>query len=488
MTPNYELRDPDEARQFLVQGLRLQRVRAPVAARVRPVLRWALELASSGQSLPPLGFVADLGHAALGADWEAGAVRDSLLTTALAPGLVRTYEDYVLGKFYADWTFARASDALRRLQGEDIERDQARGLAFLLGAFRARADFGGVEMSPGIIKSLLDLAPQEVLAQGLQSLEREGLHPYLEELYLALIAAARRTAEVLAPEDIFELEHGTALAEFGERVALRQILQAATRLEATLPAQRIRPRAGRQEVPTRILDEDTYPVGGFSSLSTRGSVESLLHSQLAFMERSERPDLFDLKFLRDELLYYARDENQFLRRRRSFVFALYPDLIQTRQKDPTLPYQRGVLLLALLVVVVRRLSDWLSTDALRFEFLFLSEQKKEPSDPLAPERDLLQMLFREQIVNETVAISSDITVDSLAKACTLRGRRSLCHCLTLSIQDRDFEAQDTVVTRLVVNAATPSLGVRDGKPEAPKADEPFENWAETLVNLLRLWI
>ena len=62
--------------------------------------------------------------------------------------------------------------------------------------------------------------------------------------------------------------------------------------------------------PTRALDEDTYPVGGFTSISTRGSIESLLHSQLAYMETDERPDLFDIKFLRDELLYYARDENQ----------------------------------------------------------------------------------------------------------------------------------------------------------------------------------
>src|SRR5206468_6673496 len=109
-------------------------------------------------------------------------------------------------------------------------------------------------------------------------------------------AAVRHSAEALAPEDVFELEHRTALAEFGERVALRQVLQAASRLEATLPARGIRPLDGRQEVPTRVLDEDTYPVGGFSSLSTRGSVESLLHSQLALMEAEGRPDLFDVKF------------------------------------------------------------------------------------------------------------------------------------------------------------------------------------------------
>src|SRR5208283_2394504 len=131
------------------------------------------------------------------------------------------------------------------------------------------------------------------------------------------------TAEVLGSEDIFELEHGTALVEMGQRVALRQLLVAADRLEAALPHHRVRPLAGRREVPTRVLDEDTYPVGGYSSVSTRGSIESLLHSQLAFMEKDERPDLFDIKYIRDELLYYSRDENQFLRRRRTFEFALF---------------------------------------------------------------------------------------------------------------------------------------------------------------------
>src|SRR5262245_13565945 len=135
----YELRDHDEARQFLAQALWLQRVRAPVAASVRTALRWALEVASSGQPLPPVGFIADLGHAALGTDWEAKPARQLLPIPALPPDLVRTYEDYVLGKFYADWTFARAGDVLRRARGEEQEREQARGLAFILNQFRVRA-------------------------------------------------------------------------------------------------------------------------------------------------------------------------------------------------------------------------------------------------------------------------------------------------------------------------------------------------------------
>ena len=62
----YELRDSDEARRFLLQGLWWQRVLSPRPDRVRPVLEWALEIASAGQDLPPLGFLADFGHLAFG--------------------------------------------------------------------------------------------------------------------------------------------------------------------------------------------------------------------------------------------------------------------------------------------------------------------------------------------------------------------------------------------------------------------------------------
>src|SRR5262249_45192657 len=145
----------------------------------------------------------------------------------------------------------------------------------------------GVRLSPGVIKSALEASPEEIHTQGFESLARDGLQAALAPQYEMLIAAARRTAEVLGPEDISQLERGTVLKPEGEQLAERQVLQAANLLEAALPRHRLRPRARRMEVPTRILDEDTYPVGGFTSLATRGSVESLLHSQLAFMEPNE---------------------------------------------------------------------------------------------------------------------------------------------------------------------------------------------------------
>jgi hypothetical protein len=476
------LRDTNDARRFLLQGLWWQRVLPPSASTVRSALEWAMEAASGGQPLPPPGFIADVGHVAFGEDWDARGRRDARPVPGLPVNLLSTYEDHVLGKVYADWTFTRASDALRQYKG----RDRARGLAFFLNQFRERSGFAGVIFSPGVIKAALDSPPEEALVQGHDSLTREGADELLEEMYSDLIAAARRTAEVLGPEDVFMLERGRALDPEGERLALRQVLQAAAQLEATLPRTRVRPKARRMEVPTRILDEDTYPVGGFTSISTRGTIESLLHSQLAYMEKDERPDLFDIKFVRDELLYYSRDENQFLRRRRTFVFVLSPDLVQTRFKDPELPYQRGVLLLALLQVAVLKLSEWLSTDALSFRVLFTGEGDAEP---LKAERELLGKLLEEAITLGTAKIDEKrVSPRDVAALCTNWARRSLCHCLVIGTQPQALAAADTVVTRLQVDGPRPALADGDEAPEVVEGDDPLECWGRALEQLLQRWV
>src|SRR4029077_5437075 len=121
---------------------------------------------------------------------------------------------------------------------------------------------------------------EEILTRGYDSLSELGPMPMLPGLFEQLALVVRSAGSVLGPEDVFELEHGTALAQFSQRVALRQVLQAAAMFEARLPCQRPRPMNRRHDVSTRILDEDAYPVGGFASISNRGSIESLLHSQL----------------------------------------------------------------------------------------------------------------------------------------------------------------------------------------------------------------
>ena len=116
------LRDPEEAQQFLVQSLWFQRTLLPTTTTVKPILEWAMEIAAGGQPLPPLGMIGDFGHTAYGSDRDARTSKDALTIPGLPPTLMRAYEDHVLGKLYADWTFERASDAMRRFTGQDRAR------------------------------------------------------------------------------------------------------------------------------------------------------------------------------------------------------------------------------------------------------------------------------------------------------------------------------------------------------------------------------
>lgn len=485
-----------------------QCVQPPHPETVHPILEWYLEAAVEGLSLPPIGVVADVGHLAFGEEHvrteESPSPQTPIEKFPLPSTVIRQYEDLFLGKLYSDRTFDRGVDGLRRYTDA---RDRAKALAFLLRQMGQRAGYRGVHLSPGVIRNLSRLEGSEVLTKATQSLAEHGplrwdevtdeweetsdpAPTLMEVLYRDLSHHLRNVGEVLGVEDVFELEHGTAIAGFGQRIALRQVLRAAAELESGVPHQPVQPLNRRQQVATKIVDEDTYPIGGFSSISNRGSIESLLHSQLAFMEQADRPDMFDIKFLRDELLYYSRDENQFLRRRRTFVFALFPDLIAARLKDQNLSWQRIVLLLSLLLVAVRKLIEWLSEDALVFEFVFLQPKKNKTGRPqdLTNERELLDVLFREEIANGTVKLMEMESTKQLEAHCEHAARRSLCHSILLSTKTHRIEIENALITQLRLDGPVPAVLFDRGEWEHRDGETPSDQWTATLVYLLAGWV
>lgn len=474
-----ELRDLDDARRYVLQGLWLGRVARPQAASVAPVLGWVNAIIGNGDPLPPVGFVADLGHIAFGL--ESGTAKDHAIIPGWSPALADNYHHHVLGKFYADANFERASYALVRYEG----KDRPRGLAFIARQFRERAKLGGVEFSNAVVRTLLQANPNELLAEGYESFTRDGPHPLLAKQYEELISASRKLSEVLGPEDVIALEQRTALADMSRFVAHRQILTFTALLESRLPARPLRPLVGRREVPTRVLDEDQYPVGGYTSISNRGSIESLLHSQLAYMEEKESPDLFDMKFVRDELFYYSRDENQFLRRRRTFAFAFAPDLLAARFKDEELPCQRIVLACSTVLALVRKLTAWLSTDALHFELHFV---KAGSNEPLAEEAELFEILLRELIANKTASVIHSPTIEAVAAHCSRLSRQSQVQVLELAAEPTMAEPDGAVRTALQVMAPRPALFDGYGQPVPLEADDALEAWYAAVRVLLEFWV
>lgn len=474
-----ELRNLDEARRFVAEGLWLQRAVKPTPATARNTLEWAMEVASGGHPLPPVGFIGDVGHIAFGADAEHRS-RNALHIPGWPASLFRMYEDHVLGKLYADPLFERAGDALQKLP----EKDRAKGLAYVVNQMQARVNIPGVLLPPAVIRGLIRDNSEDVLNAAMERLIRDGPSPLLVTMYEQIVAAARRATEVLAREDITALEDRSALGDMGQYVALRQIRQTTARLLARLPARPVRPLPSRREVPTRVLDEDQYPVGGYTSISTKGSMESLLHSQLAFIEdASAEPDLFDVKYARDELFYYSRDENQFLRRRRAFVIILHPDLLAARFKDPELPCQRIVMLLSLVLAVIEKLQQWLSQDAIRFEVLFVQDGEKRP---LAEEQQLMALLLREPIERGDAEVIPVPDLKTALDRVRRRSHTSQVHVLTASTEPAERES-DAALVELVVDGPVPRIGV-GGPVYALDGEDAFDVWQETVLRVLQLWV
>jgi hypothetical protein len=477
-----ELRDSEQTRQYVLAGLWLSRTHAPAAATVPAVLEWLLLLAGEGLPVPPIGFLADLGFLALGTH-EAPPPLAARDVPGVDPGLLRRYEDYCLGKLYGDLSFERGADAILRYE----VADRGRGLAYLAQRLMLQTGFAGATLNPATIRSLARQPAEELLPEAWRTLAEEGLSAVAIAQYESLIEAVRGTGDLLTTADLFELERGTALAEFGQRLALRQVLQAADLLRAGIPRQKPRLASPRRQVATRLLTEDAYPVGGFSSISTKGSIESLLHSQLVYLERGVRPDLFDVKFVRDELLYYSRDENQFLRRRTTLLIVMTPELVRARTKDASLPYQRIILALGLLVALAAKLREWLSDETLQTHVVLLSEDGSQPlgsgpAPPLADEQALLELLLAEEIEHGTARLEK-LPPGALSRTIADHARRSLVRCVVVGMEAAPLEYDGASPLGLSLGEPAPRL-VEVNKPEFVPAEAGLDAWRGVLQTLL----
>jgi hypothetical protein len=433
MTSPIELRDPLQARDWLWQGLCLSAIQPLTAAEVSRTLAWCIELASEQQPLPPVGIIADLGRL-LDRDGydrlshDAGGHDRTKHSALLNPSGRRwpwhaRYEDYVLGKALSDTSFERGATALARYRG----RDRDRATAFVIEQFRRRAGAAAAVLSVAVLRELAKVTPETLLARGYESLmagPRTDLVAMLEQWS----TAARQLGECLGGEDLYELEQGTVLLAYSRRLALRQTLSLADHWLKVAPAKPSIKSSRRRDVATRLMDEDQYPVGGFSSISNRGTIESLLHSQLAYMEptRGVEPDMFDIKFLRDELLYYARDENQFLRRRRTIVFAMPSDWSTFRAKAAGASHQTSILLTTFVVTTIRLLTQWLGDEALKFHLVFHPSSHSNCD----PEIELLQMALKDHSEHGSLTIERLHTYE-LADRCQHWGQRSLCQVIVV---------------------------------------------------------
>jgi len=306
---------------------------------------------------------------------------------------LRVYEDHVLARLTADRRWTRLTEALTGAPKELHAAAIGMTVAQVLGRLKVHT---GTGVSTGIVRRFANRPIEEVLDAGRAALWEPALAGRLAEGLHQVAKAARRTRELLSDAEIFLIENITALKGLGPRVALAQLAEVAQAVGERLPT-RLRGNVYEDgDAPTQLEEDSAYPVGGFSSITNQGTLENLVVSELIYMEQgsdpSARPDLFDVRFVESELLYYSRDESVAVRRKRTLVLIFDPSLVRARVLDAKEAYQRLVWALGSVTALVRKLSEWLNNEALRFELVFVSENGELP---LEEERNIAELLLRE---------------------------------------------------------------------------------------------
>ena len=425
--------------EWVAAGLALQRgatASVELFALARPWVEATIEVVAL---LPPIGVVADLGRLLTRAPFD---IAKSQPPTD--PGLraaVDASEEHVLGRLAADYRLESARDALLRLDQPLRPAAVAVFVEQVLGRIQQAAQTDDDLDSPGpaAIRRVIHRHGSELLELGAATLDdghAAGLRDELTRAYAGLARAARQCGALIGDVELYTLENHGALRSPSLRLAMAQIAEAAQVIERALPVRVRRSEASRGRTPTKVEDESAYPIGGYASISTIGGIESLVSSELIYMNPpAERAtgavDLFDLRWAAGELLKYTRDESVYTRERRTVCFALAPSLAKARVKDPGVPFQRLVIGVGGVIAGIRKLCAWLDEADLHLHILLLAP----PSDgahlrrqPLREEADLARLILREYIesgVVEIVELDDPATAREYAQEATCTGGSEL---------------------------------------------------------------
>ena len=388
-------------------GLALMRgapTSGPLFDEARPWIEATLEVLAL---LPPVGVVADIGRLLARAPFDIAKserVADPELRAA-----VDSYEEHVLGRLSADIQLESARDALLRI---DPTLRAAATAVFveqvLARIHEARRTTSFDAPGPAAIRRVLHRHSLELLELGgevLDQADHDELRHELAVSYADLAQSARSCGALVGDVELYTLENLEALRSPSLRLAMAQIAEAAQAIERSLPVRVRRSDASRGRTPTRVEDESAYPIGGYSSISTNGGIESLVSSELIYMAPPEERgsgevDLFDVRWASAELLMYTRDESVHTRERRTVSFVLMPDLDRARVKDTDVPFQRIVVALGGVVAGVRKLCAWLDEAELGLHLILVASPSvagRPPTQPMQAEAELARLLLREFI-------------------------------------------------------------------------------------------
>jgi len=371
-------------------------------------VRWLLERWGAGDDHLPLHLVHDLGHLLLrGRDFRFASTGSLARRADGARAERLAYEDKVLGRWALDPTVLDAHVAIAGMP--PARRDAA--VAHAVGLALAGPLLAAEDVARGNAAHLRAwLAELPAVAAD----EPDVIHGKVSDEWRAWAAGQHAACVRALPpgrlfraEDLWEIAHLPELPSESARLALRTILGLTARVGPVSPSVALSLRHKAREVPVEAEEADQYPAGGFDAISTRGTFENLVRSEVAYVGEgsTERGgvDLFDVRFAENELLFYTRDESPLLDARRDLTVVLHRPAAQ-RHKHPSLEAQTLVLTEALALALQGDLLRVFGPAGSRCTIVWLVERPGD-LDVAEQERALLSLPLAAEIAHRRVVLA-----------------------------------------------------------------------------------
>ena len=473
-----ELRTAADVASWVAAGLCLRRV--PAADEEDTLIAQAiLACASELGAMPPPGVIADVAVLLGGARVQSSPQTSAPLGEDALRTAVRAYDDDVLSRLT---TTARFDDVLAAYAHLPLQ-NRPTAVALVVGALCERSGFAGLSVSSATLRRALARPRDERDTAGRSELRGGALAQRLADAYQRLARGARQSRALVDDREVFAIDHLEVLGSYARRLAADHIAGAAEAIARTLPRRLPPNRAHRGVRETQLADDTLYPAGGFTAITPGGStsnIENMVSSELVYMEDDEQVDLFTLRYVEGELLFYTRDDSVFRRHRHQIVLAMGPELDDARVKDPDLPYQRLVLALGLLVAAIRWLTEQLGHEALSIHLAF-------PPKVLKQERELVELLLEGEVTSGIVKIVEQPWEKAVEVAAA--ARNCISDLVVVSLGEVPALPKGQRALHLSLAKAAPQvyeLAPRRAEPPEPNTDSWIE-WCEVTEDLLR-WL
>ncbi|MCD4656415.1 MAG: hypothetical protein K8S87_02610 [Planctomycetes bacterium] len=180
-------------------------------------------------------------------------------------------------------------------------------------------------------------------------------------------------------EMLNELKHADLFIKKSVRTQKRLIQDIAINLTA-VNLDEIKPDEHTQDF-VEADDAFYYPQGGVSELTRKGSFETILPSELAFIDEKvddtpKSPDLFTLRYAENEILYFQRD-NGYIRRKQYAVNFVLWDFASFRCRLDGFDHGLDIYLESALYRFANLLIQFLDSQGLNLRFRWLFNNREQ---------------------------------------------------------------------------------------------------------------